>query len=98
MSDAFQIMLDSGWLYFAAGAVICVILGVGALKRLFQGAKKPSHRTRSSAATQALTGTTVREGEALTFSACGRVGEGAAAAHKADDRIHTSRSRDWYNS
>ena len=40
MSDAFQIMLDSGWLYFAAGAVICIILGVGALKRLFQGAKK----------------------------------------------------------
>ncbi len=51
MSDAFQIMLDSGWLYFAAGAVICVILGVGALKRLFQGAKKaeppnPQHRPR----------------------------------------------------
>ncbi len=40
MSDAFQAMLDSGLLYFVFGAVICVILGIGAAKRLFQGAKK----------------------------------------------------------
>ena len=40
MSDAFQAMLDSGLLYFVVGAVICVILGIGAAKRLFQGAKK----------------------------------------------------------
>jgi len=51
MSDAFQIMLDSGWLSFVAGAVICVNLGVGAIKRLFQGAKKaeppdPQHRPK----------------------------------------------------
>jgi len=51
MSDAFQALLDSGLLYFAIGAVICVILGVGAAKRLFQGAKKaeppdPQHRPK----------------------------------------------------
>jgi hypothetical protein len=40
MSDAFQAMLDSGLLYFVFGAVICVILGIGAAKRLFAGAKK----------------------------------------------------------
>jgi hypothetical protein len=40
MSDAFGAMLDSGVLYLAVGAVICVILGVGAARRLFQGAKK----------------------------------------------------------
>jgi hypothetical protein len=40
MSDAFGAMLDSGVLYLAVGAVICVFLGVGAARRLFQGAKK----------------------------------------------------------
>jgi hypothetical protein len=40
MTDAFGAMLDSGVLYLAVGAVICVILGVGAARRLFQGAKK----------------------------------------------------------
>jgi hypothetical protein len=40
MSDAFGAMLDSGVLYLAVGAVICVFLGIGAVKRLFQGAKK----------------------------------------------------------
>jgi hypothetical protein len=40
MTDAFGAMLDSGVLYLAVGAVICVILGVGAVWRLFQGAKK----------------------------------------------------------
>jgi hypothetical protein len=40
MSDAFGAMLDSGVLYLAVGAVICVLLGIGAVKRLFQGAKK----------------------------------------------------------
>jgi hypothetical protein len=43
-------LLDSGVLYLTAGAVICVILGIGAAKRLFQGAAKaeppdpPDHR------------------------------------------------------
>ena len=40
MTDAFGAMLDSGVLYLAVGAVICVILGVGAARRLFQGAAK----------------------------------------------------------
>jgi hypothetical protein len=40
MSNALQILLDSGALYLALGAVICIVLGVGAVKRLFQGANK----------------------------------------------------------
>ncbi len=40
MSDALQVMLDSGGLDLALGAVICLILGVGAARRLFQGAKR----------------------------------------------------------
>jgi hypothetical protein len=33
-------MLDSGALYLALGAIICIVLGIGAVKRLFQGARK----------------------------------------------------------
>jgi hypothetical protein len=40
MSDAFQALLDSGLLYFALGALICIVLGAGAARRLFQGANK----------------------------------------------------------
>jgi hypothetical protein len=40
MSDALQALLDSGALYLTLGAVICIVLGVGAARRLFQGAKK----------------------------------------------------------
>jgi hypothetical protein len=40
MSDALQAMLDSGALYLALGAIICIVLGIGAVKRLFQGARK----------------------------------------------------------
>jgi hypothetical protein len=49
MTDAFGAMLDSGVLYLAVGAVICVFLGVGAARRLFQGANKverPDHPRR----------------------------------------------------
>ena len=40
MSDALQELLDSGALYLALGALLCIVLGVGAARRLFQGAKK----------------------------------------------------------
>jgi hypothetical protein len=40
MSDALQALLDSGALYLTLGAVICIVLGVGAARRLFQRAKK----------------------------------------------------------
>jgi hypothetical protein len=40
MGHSFQFLLDSGWLYLALGAVICIFLGVGAARRLFQGAKR----------------------------------------------------------
>src|SRR5947209_4601955 len=40
MSDTVQAFLDSGALYLAVGAMICIVLGVGAAKRLFQGANK----------------------------------------------------------
>jgi hypothetical protein len=40
MSDALQNLLDSGALYLALGAVICIVLGIGATRRLFQGANK----------------------------------------------------------
>jgi hypothetical protein len=40
MSDAFQTLLDSGAFYVAIGAAMCVVLGVGAAKRPFRGAKK----------------------------------------------------------
>jgi hypothetical protein len=40
MSDTLQAMLDSGALYLALGALICIVLGAGAARRLFQGASK----------------------------------------------------------
>jgi hypothetical protein len=40
MSDTVQALLDSGALYLAVGAVICLVLGVGAAKRMFQGGSK----------------------------------------------------------
>jgi len=40
MSDTFQVLLDSGAIYLALGAVICIMLGVGAVRRLFQEASK----------------------------------------------------------
>ena len=40
MDNALQFMLDSGWLYLALGAVLCILLGVGATKGLFRGAKR----------------------------------------------------------
>jgi hypothetical protein len=46
MSDALQGLLDSGALYLALGAVLCIVLGVGAARRLFQGAKKIERRQR----------------------------------------------------
>jgi len=50
MTNAFGALLDSGLLYFVIGAVICVLLGAGAVYRLFLGASKaeppdpPKHR------------------------------------------------------
>jgi hypothetical protein len=41
---AFQLMLDSGWLYLAVGAVLCAIVGVSAVRHLFQGAKRAEPR------------------------------------------------------
>jgi hypothetical protein len=43
MSDALQALFDSGALYLALGAVLCIVLGVGAARRLFQGAKEIEH-------------------------------------------------------
>jgi hypothetical protein len=40
MDDALQTLLDSGWLFLAFGAVICIFLGIGPARRLFQGAKR----------------------------------------------------------
>jgi hypothetical protein len=40
MSDGLQVLLDSGVLYLALGAALCIVLGVGAVRRLFQGARK----------------------------------------------------------
>jgi len=40
MSETFQILLDSGAFYLAIGAILCVVLGVAAAKRLFRGARK----------------------------------------------------------
>ena len=40
MDNAFQFMHDSGWLYLALGAVVCILVGVGATKGLFRGAKR----------------------------------------------------------
>jgi hypothetical protein len=50
MNNTFQILLDSGAFYIALGAVICLVLGVGASKRLFQGAKKFERGKRNHAA------------------------------------------------
>jgi hypothetical protein len=43
-NGALQLMLDSGWLYLAVGAVLCVIIGAGAVRHLFQGAKRAEPR------------------------------------------------------
>jgi hypothetical protein len=40
MSDALQVLLDSGALYLALGALICIMLGVGAARRLLRGADR----------------------------------------------------------
>jgi len=40
MNDTLQVLLDSGALYLALGAAICIALGIGAARRLFQGASK----------------------------------------------------------
>jgi hypothetical protein len=40
LDNVFEFMLNSGWLFFAAGAVICIIIGVGAVRRLFAGASR----------------------------------------------------------
>ena len=40
MTNAFGVLLDSGVLWLGLGAVICVFLGVGAVRRLFAGAAK----------------------------------------------------------
>jgi hypothetical protein len=40
MTNAFGVLLDSGVLWLGIGAVICVLLGVGAVRRLFVGASK----------------------------------------------------------
>jgi hypothetical protein len=33
-------LLDSGALYLALGAVLCIVIGIGAARRLFQGREK----------------------------------------------------------
>ena len=40
MSDTLQVLLDSGALYLVFGALICIVLGIGAIWRLFKGANK----------------------------------------------------------
>ena len=40
MGQAFQVLLDSGGLYLALGAILCIVIGIGAAKRLFRGAKR----------------------------------------------------------
>jgi hypothetical protein len=48
MDGALQELLDSGWLYLGLGAVLCIVFGVGAAKRLFQGAKRAESRARAT--------------------------------------------------
>jgi len=40
MNDTLQALLDSGALYLALGALMCIVLGAGAARRLFRGASK----------------------------------------------------------
>jgi hypothetical protein len=44
MGNGLQVLLDSGILYLIIGALICVFLGVGAVRHLFQGAKRAEPR------------------------------------------------------
>jgi hypothetical protein len=49
VTNAFGVLLDSGVLWLGIGAVICLLLGVGAVRRLFEGAAKaepPERRHR----------------------------------------------------
>jgi hypothetical protein len=40
MDDALHVLLDTGWLYLAICAVLCIFIGVRAVRLLFQGAKR----------------------------------------------------------
>ena len=56
MSDTFQIFLDSGAAYLAIGAFMCVVLGVGAARRVFRGAKKFERGKRNNQANRLVFG------------------------------------------
>jgi hypothetical protein len=38
--NVFDFMLNSGWLFFAAGAVICIVIGFSAVRKMFAGASR----------------------------------------------------------
>jgi hypothetical protein len=40
MPEMFQSLLDSGGLYLVLGALLCVVIGVGAVMRMFRDASK----------------------------------------------------------
>lgn len=44
MSEGFQVLLDSGVLYLGIGALICVVIGVGAVRKMFSKASKAEPR------------------------------------------------------
>ena len=52
MGQAFQVLLDSGGLYLALGAILCIVIGIGAAKRLFQGAKRAEAAVLASTLTR----------------------------------------------
>ena len=41
-----QFLTDSGSIYFLLGALICVVIGVGAIRRMFRDAGKYEHGDR----------------------------------------------------
>jgi hypothetical protein len=48
--NVFEALLDSGDLYLAIGAVICIVIGIVAVRRMFRGAsdfKRPEPHDRS---------------------------------------------------
>jgi len=40
MSEAFQALLDSGVLYLALAALLCLVIGIGAMRRVFGAPRK----------------------------------------------------------
>ena len=45
-SEFIQYLIDSGVIYFVLGALLCIVIGVGAIRRMFRDASRFEHGDR----------------------------------------------------